>query len=174
MTSGSRRLFLAGLVVAVAWSAPAARAENAQPAAVTTHPASAAQLVDAYLAAWNAHDAAKAGSFFAADGVYYDASTGTPQKGREAAQKNVIESFMKAAPDLVWKRDGDAIVGKDAVAFEWTFSGTNTGDWGDGTKATGKKFSFKGATVIRFSGDKFAFEGDYYDALGFFKQLGLM
>lgn len=168
MTNGVRRPLFTGIVflAAVVGLAGAARAQQAPPA-------NAAEIVDGYLAAWNAHDAAKAASFFAADGVYYDASTVTPQNGREAALKNVIEVFLTAAPDLVWKREGEVIVGKDAVAFEWTFSGTNTGKWGDAA-ATGRKFSFKGATVIRFAGDRFAFEGDYYDSLGLFRQLGTM
>jgi steroid delta-isomerase-like uncharacterized protein len=132
------------------------------------------EIVADYMAAWNAHDAVKAASFFAADGVYLDASVGTPQVGPEAARKNVIQAFMTAAPDCVWKREGALIVGEGAVAFEWTFSGTNTGDWGDGTKATGKPFSFKGATILRVRDGKIAFQGDYYDALGFYKQIGLM
>jgi steroid delta-isomerase-like uncharacterized protein len=132
------------------------------------------KIIDAYMAAWNAHDAAKAASFFADDGTYYDASVGTPQKGREAAQKNVIEVFMTAVPDCKWTRAGEPIVGRDGVAFEWTFTGTNTGDWSDGTKATGKPFSLKGTSFVRLKKGKIAYQGDYYDALGFFKQLGLM
>jgi ketosteroid isomerase-like protein len=31
-------------------------------------------VVDAYLVAWNAHDAEKAASYFAEDGVYFDAT----------------------------------------------------------------------------------------------------
>ena len=41
-----------------------------------------AVVVEAYLAAWNAHDSAKAASYFADDVVYYDASVGKPIKGR--------------------------------------------------------------------------------------------
>lgn len=48
-----------------------------------------------------------------------------------------------------------------------------SGDWADGTKATGKKFSIRGATLIRVKDGKILFDGDYYDAYGFYKQLGL-
>jgi hypothetical protein len=108
------------------------------------------------------------------DVTYYDASIGTPQVGREAAVTNVIEAFLNAAPDAVWTMRGEPIVEDGSVAFEWTFSGTNTGAWGDGTAATGKAFSFEGATVIRVEGGLIKYQGDYYDALGFYKQLGLM
>ena len=47
---------------------------------------SAKAVIDGYMAAWNAHDAEKAASYFAEDGVYFDATVGTPQKGREAAR----------------------------------------------------------------------------------------
>ena len=44
---------------------------------------------------------------------------------------------------------GAPVVQGDRVSFEWEFSGTNTGPWGDGTAATGKQFSFTGASVFR-------------------------
>jgi len=130
-------------------------------------------VVDAYVAAWNEHDAAKAAAFFADDGEYYDASVGTPVKGRAEAQAKVIQAFITAAPDCVWTREGEAILGTDAVAFQWTFGGTNTGPWSDGTAATGKPFKFSGATLMRFKDGKIVWQGDYYDAYGFYKQLGL-
>lgn len=131
-------------------------------------------VVDQYMAGWNAHDAAQAASYMTDDVVYYDATVGVPQVSRDSALKNVIQSFLTAAPDAVWTRDSTPlIIGPDGVAFEWTFTGTHTGPFADGTKATGKKFSFKGATLIRLRGDKISYEGDFYDAYGFLKQLGL-
>ena len=83
-------------------------------------------IVDGYMAAWNAHDVEKAGTFLAADAEYLDITVGTPQKGREAARDNVIKVFVTAVPDLSWKMTGAPIVSKDGIAFEWVFSGTNT------------------------------------------------
>lgn len=131
-------------------------------------------VVDQYMAGWNAHDAARAATSFADDVTYYDATVGVPVVGRDSAQKLVIQAFITAAPDCAWIRDSTPpIVGPDGIAFTWTFSGTNTGPLSDGTKATGKKFSFKGATLVRLKGDKIAYQGDYYDAYSFLKQLGL-
>jgi steroid delta-isomerase-like uncharacterized protein len=136
----------------------------------------AVAAVDGYMAAWNAHDAARAASYFADSGVYLDASVGTPQVGRANAQKNVIQVFITAVPDCRWTRDGAPIVNRasDGMAFQWTFSGTNTGPWGDGTKASGKPFSIHGVTFLRLEQGKIKWQGDYYDALGFYKQLGMM
>jgi uncharacterized protein (TIGR02246 family) len=132
-------------------------------------------VVDQYMAGWNAHDAARAASSFTDDVVYYDATVGVPQVSRDSAQKNVIQAFLTAAPDCRWVRDTTPpIVGPDGIAFQWTFSGTHTGPFADGTKPTGKKFSFTGATIIRLKGDKIAYQGDYYDAYGFLRQLGLV
>ncbi len=131
-------------------------------------------VVDGYLAAWNAHDSAAAAAFMADNVRYYDASVGTPVEGRDAAKTQVIDAFINAAPDAVWAREGDPLVAGNAVAFEWTFSGTNTGAWADGTAATGKTFSFHGMSMFRTEGDKIIYQADYYDALGFYKQLGLM
>lgn len=161
-TSCLRGLRIVAVPVALAMSAGVALAQDAL------------AVVDGYLAAWNAHDSAAAAAFMADDVRYYDASVGTPVEGREAAKTQVIDAFLNAAPDAVWSRDGDPVVTGGAVAFEWTFGGTNTGDWADGTKATGKTFSFHGMSMFRVEDGKIVQQADYYDALGFYKQLGLM
>ncbi|HWA56223.1 MAG TPA: ester cyclase [Gemmatimonadales bacterium] len=158
------------LLVLACKPAPSAEAPKA-PATPAVDPVA---VVDGYMAGWNAHDAVRAASVMADDVVYFDATVGVPQVSRDSAQKNVIQAFMTAAPDLRWVRDSTPpIVGAEGIAFTWTFSGTNTGPMLDGTKATGKPFTFKGATLIRLRGDKIAYQGDYYDAYGLLKQLGL-
>ncbi|WP_172144447.1 ester cyclase [Pseudomonas tumuqii] len=129
-------------------------------------------IVDGYMAAWNAHDAEQAATFLAEDAVYFDATVGTPQNGKAAARDNVIRVFITAVPDLTWKMTSAPIVGPDGIAFQWTFSGTNSGAWGPDTPATGKPLSFEGVSFIRIKDGKIAYQGDYYDALGFNKQLG--
>ncbi|VXB60717.1 Polyketide cyclase [Pseudomonas sp. 8AS] len=129
-------------------------------------------IVDGYMAAWNAHDANKAGEFLAEDAEYYDVTVGTPQKGRAAARDNVIKVFVGAIPDLKWQMTGAPIVSADGIAFQWVFSGTNTGAWSAETPATGKPVKFEGVSFIRIKDGKIAYQGDYYDALGFNKQLG--
>lgn len=149
------------LPVAVAWGFSAAAQD-------------ALSVVDGCLAAWNAHDAEAAAAFLA-DGVFYcDASVGTPVEGREAAKTHVIDAFLNASPDAVWTRDTEVILSDGAVACEWSFSGTNGGDWIDGTEATGKSFSLNGMSLFRIGEGRIVRQSDYNDALGFYKQLGLM
>jgi steroid delta-isomerase-like uncharacterized protein len=144
------------------------------PASIGFAADTAQSVVEAYLAAWNAHDSAKAAGYFADDVTYYDASVGTPVKGKDAAKTGVIDNFLNAVPDVVWKMKGAPVVQDNRVSFEWEFSGTNTGAWADGTKATGMHFSFTGASMFEVKDGKIATQSDYYDALGFYKQLGLM
>jgi steroid delta-isomerase-like uncharacterized protein len=153
------------MAVAAAALALGALAAQAQDALAT---------VQGYMAAWNAHDSAKAAAFFADDVSYFDASVGEAIKGREEAKKGVIDNFLTAVPDAKWTVVGEPLVSGDKVAFEWTFAGTNTGAWGDGTAATGKTFTLTGASMFTVRGGKIVAQSDYYDALGFYKQLGLM
>ena len=129
-------------------------------------------IVDGYMAAWNAHDAEQAATFLAEDAVYFDATVGTPQNGKAAARDNVIKVFITAVPDLTWKMTSAPIVGADGIAFQWVFSGTNSGAWSAETPATGKPVKFEGVSFIRIKEGKISYQGDYYDALGFNKQLG--
>ncbi|WP_028748788.1 ester cyclase [Rhizobium mesoamericanum] len=131
-------------------------------------------IVEQYLTAWNAHDAAKAASYFDEKVSYYDASVGKPTVGKAEAKAAVIDNFMTAAPDLKWVMRGDPIVSGNKVSFEWTFTGNNSGAWADGTAATNKPFSLDGASVFVIENNAIKQQSDYYDALGFYKQLGLM
>lgn len=132
------------------------------------------ETVKAYLAAWNAHDIDAAAALLAEDVICLDATVGTPVTGRAAVREAIIAAFLNAAPDARWEMTGEAVAHGDRVGFEWRFSGTNTGAWADGTAATGKAFTFTGASMMTVRDGRIAIQNDYYDALGFYRQLGLM
>jgi steroid delta-isomerase-like uncharacterized protein len=129
-------------------------------------------VIHDYMEAWNAHDADAAAEYFADNVEFLDASVGTPQVGRENAKAQVIQVFMQAVPDLKWKMLGEPIVNGESIAFEWEFNGNNTGPWSAETPATKRPLSFKGVSFIRLKDGKILTQHDYYDALGFNKQLG--
>ncbi|MCF7529297.1 ester cyclase [Neisseria lisongii] len=129
-------------------------------------------LIRDYMQAWNDHNPQAAGEFLAEDVTFYDASIGTPLEGRANVRDNGIALFIGAVPDVKWEMTSSPIVGPDGIAYQWRFSGTNTGAWDENTPATGKAFAFEGATFIRIKNGKIAYQGDYYDALNFHKQLG--
>ncbi|MDO4641348.1 MAG: ester cyclase [Neisseria sp.] len=129
-------------------------------------------IIRTYMQAWSNHDIEAAAGFMADDVVFYDASIGTPLKGRDSARDDGIAVFIGAVPDVKWEMTSEPIVGKDGIACQWRFSGTNTGAWDEDTPATGKAFAFEGASFIRIKNGKIVYQGDYYDALNFHKQLG--
>lgn len=98
-----RRQFLASAAIAATFFAvaPSFAADTVQ------------SVVEAYVAAWNAHDSAKAAGYFADDVTYYDASVGKPVTGKEAAKTGVIDNFLKAVPDAVWTMKGKPLVDGD-------------------------------------------------------------
>ena len=123
------------------------------------------QVAEAYLAAWNAHDADAAAALMADDVTYFDVIVGKPQKGRDAARDKVIKLFVTAAPDLTFKMTGEPIESANGIAYEFTFAGTNTGAWGPDTPATGKPFCFNGVTFMRVKNGKIVYQGDWYDSV---------
>jgi steroid delta-isomerase-like uncharacterized protein len=170
--------------LAVALASLAACTQQAEPVAPVTPPPApvkpvppppppeSKKIVADYMAAWNSHDPEQAGSFIADDGVYVDVTVGTPQVGRRAAIDNVIAVFMRAVPDCKWEMRGEPIATGNGIAFEWTFSGINTGGWGGGITATNQRVNLRGVSFIRIKDGKIAYQGDYYDAATLNKQMG--
>lgn len=120
-------------------------------------------VVNNYMAAWNAHKASQASHYLAEDVVYYDAATGTPVKGREKAEKDVIDAFIRAVPDLQWKMTSRPVFDNNTIAFQWAFSGKNSGEWA-GTPATNNQIKFEGVSFIKVNEGKITYQGDYYDS----------
>jgi steroid delta-isomerase-like uncharacterized protein len=152
-------------------AAPAKPMATVAPAPVPPPPASK-QIISNYMAAWNAHDPEQAGSFFADDAVYLDVTMGAPQRSRRDAIDNVIKVYMNAVPDCRWEMLGDPIAVGDGIAFEWAFSGKNTGSWAFGVAATNQKLNLHGVSFMRIKNGKIVYEGNYYDGLTMNKQMG--
>ena len=152
-------VLLAGLALS-----PATMAAKSDPLAV----------VKAYMDGWNRHDPNLAAMNMDYEVEYYDVTVGESQYGVVPARDNVIKFFMQALPDLKWKMVGEPLVTRDAVAFQWVFSGTNTGIPFEGDKPTGKPIELKGLSLIKVKGGKIVYQGDFYDALTLKKQLGLI
>jgi len=120
-------------------------------------------VVDHYMAAWNAHSASQASRYLADEVIYYDAATGSPVKGKTKAEKEVIGAFIQAVPDLTWKMTSKPVFNNDTIAFQWAFSGTNSGEWA-GSPATHNKIKFEGVSFIKVNAGKITYQGDYYDS----------
>jgi len=131
-------------------------------------------VLDSYIAGWNSHDANQCAAYFDQNIEFYDATIGNPVIGNENVKKDIVMSFMAAVPDLKLERGKDVLIREGNLIWKWTFSGTNTGDWSDGTKATNKNFKIQGLTWMKVKDGKITYSGDFYDAYGFYQQLGLV
>jgi steroid delta-isomerase-like uncharacterized protein len=129
---------------------------------------SPALVIDAYIAAWNRQDAAGAAAYLAEDVVYFDASVGASVEGRQAVREQVIDNFMAAVPDGKWELTAPPFVQGDKASFQWRFTGTNTGEWGNGTPPSGVLVDVEGHTSSEIVDGKIVREADYYDPAAFF------
>ncbi len=133
---------------------------------MSTRVASALGAVEAYGAAWNAHDAGACGALFTDDGVrewmVKPVSPNVPSRyeGRAAVVEG-IQGFMTALPDLrvemgnTWEIPGGAIL-------EWRVEGTHQADW-DMWNAQGEAVSFPGVSIYRVQDGRFGEERMYWD-----------
>lgn len=136
------------------------------------------KLVDEFTAAWSAHEREKIETLVADDVWFLDVmSGGDPVVGVKNYRKEIVDGFMDPVPDCKWTPSKDParppIVSGNAIAFEWTFEGTNTGDWPDGTPASGKSFKSNGMTIFRFNdAGKIVQYLDYIDYMTISKAMG--
>jgi steroid delta-isomerase-like uncharacterized protein len=128
------------------------------------------QLVNDFWAAWNSHDWEKASLFYTDDCVMEDLpskiSHGKPEI--EAYYKYLLVGY----PDLHFESKNSFGI-KNQIASEWIMSGTHTGNTAR-FKATGKKFSVRGMSILEVENGKIIRETDYWDMNSLLQQLGLM
>jgi len=112
------------------------------------------EILRAFAAAWNRHDADAIMAFMTDDCVF-EASAG-PQvcgerySGREAVRAAFIEVWT-TFPDAHWGDDRHFVVGDRGVS-EWTFTGT---------RLDGARFEVNGCDLFTFRGGKIALKNSY-------------
>jgi steroid delta-isomerase-like uncharacterized protein len=123
------------------------------------------------LAAWNAHDAAAVGEFFAPEASVRDAG-GETAAGRDAIAARA-RMYMDAFPDL--RLDMVAIeVDGDTFVLEWKASGTNGGLLAR-MPPTNRAVVVEGCDVARVGDDGLIHsETDYWNEASMMRQLGVM
>ncbi|VAV86198.1 hypothetical protein MNBD_BACTEROID02-234 [hydrothermal vent metagenome] len=82
-----------------------------------------------------------------------------------------INVYKTAFPDLKVTIN-ETITTDNLICIQWSFTGTNTGVYGE-TKATGKKISISGSSILYFTNDnKLSGEKVVYNELDLLQQLG--
>ncbi len=118
---------------------------------------------------WNNKDLSKIKNIFADD------FTRIVNNVKIASSPNELEAnmhvFFTGFPDLIISINNSSIK-NNQVYLNWTFSGTNTGEFGE-VPATGKKVKVNGFSHIIFNKEgKILHEDVCYNELDFLQQLG--
>ena len=126
------------------------------------------EVVELYERAWTDKNLASMPALFVDGGHYRGAGT-DEIRGEGIAEYASL--YAKSFPD--YQYDWTIVaVSDDAVAVEWVFRGTMTGELA-GIAATGGSCSVRGAHLIRLSGDKIASVEAFWDNLDLYRQLGI-
>lgn len=125
-------------------------------------------VVDAFYAAYNAHDAARAVALYTEDGAHREAATGQARRGREALEKG-LTGFFSMLDDLHFEEMQRIRAGSDMLVV-YVMRGRMTRDLGP-MKARGQEIALPGAHLFAFDGDAIASTTDYWDPAEFGRQV---
>ena len=121
--------------------------------------------------AWNGHDADAVAAAYAEGATYSNPRARQGLTGKAIANyaKAVWAAYPNASVELITASDA----GAGLVAVQWVMRGTNTGPLPDGTPATGRPVTLRGASFTQVEGDKIRSEQIYFDRQTLLEQLGL-
>lgn len=103
------------------------------------------EVIEAYFAAWDAHDGQAVIDLYAEDGTYQDPATESPLSGQ--AIGDYAEALFAAFPDLKLELISQADTSIGQVAVPWLLFGTHQGPLGE-MEATGKSVAIRGCDYI--------------------------
>jgi steroid delta-isomerase-like uncharacterized protein len=127
-------------------------------------------VIERWIRAWNAGDLEAATGLLADGYVRHDANL--PEVAGPQAERQFIAAVLAAFPDLHLRID-HMLAEDDLVAVRCTAEGTHRGEF-LGVPATGRRVSFQTAETYRLSDGKLAEQWVVMDALGLFRQLGVV
>lgn len=103
------------------------------------------EVVEAYFAAWDAHDGQAVIDLYTEDGTYQDPATESPLSGQ--AIGDYAEALFAAFPDLKLELISQADTSIGQIAVPWLLFGTQQGPLGE-MEATGKSVAIRGCDYI--------------------------
>jgi steroid delta-isomerase-like uncharacterized protein len=128
----------------------------------------------AYLDAWNAHDAAAVTSFMADDVVYQDFALGERFEGVAAVHAFIQGMQTNFSSDYRFE-PGSVVGDGEGYALEWTMIGTNDrADSDRGLPVTGRSYRVPGVSVGRMRDGRIVENRDYWNLADYLQQVGLM
>src|SRR3954453_16722109 len=146
---------------------PAQQTGGGMTSTIPTQP-TAASVVEAYAAAWNAHDGAAVAVLVA--GSYVDPTLPAPVSGSDIAA--MVDGLCAAFPDLRFETLGTYVDG-DTTTFHWRMQGTNDGAALPGAPApTGGTIDLPGVDLITLVDGRGDTVVGYFDRQAFLEQVG--
>lgn len=130
--------------------------------------------IDAYNAAWNAHDADAAMALHAPDMVFHNHTAGESAQGEEVRAH--IQGIFDAWPDIRFETRR-LYVREGLVVQEWTATATHSNAMRRGdleAPPTGRQISWDGLDVIPFEGGLIKRKDVYSDSVSILRQVGLL
>lgn len=136
-------------------------------------PATVAELIGDYLAAWEARDPDRIASLHTEDGVFHLHSAAEPVQGREAI-RDAFAAFLAQFPDLAFVEQ-ELISGEWGWVVRWRMSGTLAQPFevGDAVAAPGARFEIDALDMITVAGAQVEAKHTYLDWQSGLAQLGL-
>jgi len=143
----------------------------ASSAQATDRSAANAELLERYIAAFNAHDPAALGEVIASDYIQHNSRAGQGLAGLQATLRQYFVTF----PDFHVQLD-DRIISGDKLVARFTFTATHShpvqfGPGGPEFPPTGKTLSWEGISIWRVADGKFAEHWDEDDLVGLARQM---
>ena len=134
------------------------------------------QMAERSLNGWNDQDVDAILAELADDITWSDPSLPETLHGKEAVAASLRDTFT-AFPDLEFPADDWAVfpdAERQACVVTWSLRATMTGPMEGGVPATNKPVRTSGAVLVRLRDGAVAEYTNYYDALDFMQQLGLL
>jgi steroid delta-isomerase-like uncharacterized protein len=131
-------------------------------------PVSGKAVLEAYVSAWNRHDSAALDKLLTPDAVHEDIAWPSRDEG-PAQIKKFMQEIIALEPDFEWRLT-NIIDSGSAVAAEWTWTATYTGDCPTIGHVVGMHASGRGASVAVIENGRIKRFTDYYDFASFCRE----
>ena len=125
----------------------------------------------AYADAWGRHDHEGVAAHFTADGTYEDTTLAQRMEGPAAIAGFVRDAELNFSSDFTFTLSS-ALGSDEGYVMEWVMAGTH--DRSGTLPATGKPYAIRGVSVGTFEGDRIKANRDYWNALAFMAEVGLL
>ncbi len=124
-----------------------------------------------YMAAWDRHDGDGVAAYFTGDGTYEDTTLAKRMEGLTEIAGFVTEAESGFSSDFTFTLN-TAMQSDEGYVMEWVMAGTH--DRSGTLPATGKPYAIHGVSVGTFEGEKIKANRDYWNALAFMGEVGLL